>query len=397
MTTIASARTTTRQQVGTVALAVAIAHGVNDVYSAFLHPLLPRIMGRFELSVALAAMLTMTLSLAASLLQPVMGHLADRYGARWFVIVGPLMTGVFMSLIGWAPSFAVLLLLLALGGIGSAAFHPPAASMAAGTAGTDARGGGARLSIFSFGGAVGYAIGPLLAVAVVARWGLDRLWLAMIPVLLMTPLLLRALPRDAPHPIARAAPVERILPLLRGPLGIVFLISAIAAFVQRVFMTMQPIALAEAGQPETTGAFILSTYLAAQAFGSLAGGTMADRVNRQRLLLVLTALSLPAHIAAVALPAASASAVIATMIAGFLNMAVLPPIVLTAQQLVPGRVAASSGIVMGLAWATGSIAMFATGALGDVVGPRSAALFSFPVLLIAVVAALHPALARLSR
>jgi FSR family fosmidomycin resistance protein-like MFS transporter len=386
---------TGHHRAGMIALAVATAHGANDLYAAFLHPLLPRIMDRLGLSVALAATLAMTLSLAASLIQPVMGHLADRYGARLFVVVGPLMSGVFLSLIGWAPSFGMLLILLALGGIGSAAFHPPGASMASGPGRRS--GGGARLSIFSFGGALGYAIGPLVAVGIVSRWGLERLWLAMLPLLLLTPILLRVLPPTVRVPAQESEPVGRLLSHLRGPLGLIFLVSAVAAFVQRVFLTMQPIALAQAGRAEATGAAMLSIYLGAQAIGSLMGGTMADRMDRRRLLLTLTVLSLPAHLLAVGLPAASAAAIAATAVAGFLNMAILPPIVLTAQQMMPGRAAASSGVVMGLAWAAGSVGVFATGALGDVVGARDAALFSFPVMLIAVAAALHPAMTRLTR
>lgn len=383
-----------RREAGVVALAVATAHGVNDAYSAFLHPLLPRIMDRLGLSVALAATLAMTLSLAASLLQPVMGHLADRYGARLFVIIGPLLSGVFLSLIGLAPSFAVLVVLLALGGLGSAAFHPPGASMAAGA--VQRGGGGARLSVFSFGGAAGYAAGPLIAVALVGWRGLEGMWVAMVPALLLAPVLYRALPPVGVRvPTEGAAPVQRMLPLLRGPLGLVFLISAVAAFVQRVYLTMQPIANADAGGSETAGALMLSVYLGAQAVGSLTGGTLADRLDRRVLLFTLTALSLPAHLLAFGLPPAGPGAIAMTVLAGFLNMAVLPPIVLTAQQLVPGRAAASSGIVMGLAWATGSIGVFGTGALGDIVGARGAAMLSFPVLIVAMAAAIHPSLARI--
>lgn len=177
---------------GTIALAVAIAHGMNDLYSAFLHPLLPRIMDRLGLSITLAATLAMTLSLAASLIQPLMGHLADRFGRRHFVILGPLCSGIFMSLIGAAPSFTFLVVCLTLGGLGSAAFHPPGASMAARVG--DGKGSGGRQAVFSFGGSLGYALGPMTAVALVGFAGLERLWLAMIPMLLMTPILYLILP-----------------------------------------------------------------------------------------------------------------------------------------------------------------------------------------------------------
>jgi MFS transporter, FSR family, fosmidomycin resistance protein len=229
-----------------VALAVAIAHGTNDAYSAFLHPLLPRIMERLDLSIALAATLAMTLSLAASVVQPVMGYLADRYGRRLFVVAGPLLSAVFLSLIGVAPTFLVLALFLALGGLGSAMFHPPGASMAARVGA--GRGSGMRASFFSFGGALGYAAGPLTAVGIVSVVGLEGLWVAMLPMLVLAVVLWRVLPPDRPDPLRAPPPgVRTVLRALRGPLGVVFGISAVAAFVQRVYLTMQPISIAAAG------------------------------------------------------------------------------------------------------------------------------------------------------
>ena len=74
-------------------------------------------------------------------------------------------------------------------------------------------------------------------------------------------------------------------------------------------------------------------------------------------------------------------------------MATLPPVVVMAQELIPTGAAVSSGIVMGLAWATGALAVLGTGALADAIGAQAATLLSFPAALIAVGLALHPALA----
>jgi MFS transporter, FSR family, fosmidomycin resistance protein len=372
-------------------MAVAIAHGANDAYAAFLHPLLPRIMERLDLSIALAASLAMTLSLAASLVQPLMGHLADRYGRRLFVVVGPLLSGIFMSLIGVAPTFIVLALFLALGGLGSAMFHPPGASMAA-RAGTG-KGSGMRASFFSFGGALGYAAGPLIAVGVVTALGLAGLWVAMLPMIGLAAVLWRLLPADRPHP-GRAAPpgIGTVVRALRGPLGIVFGISAVAAFVQRVYLTMQPISIAATGGSEAAGAVALSVYLGGQALGSLSGGNLADRVDRGRLLFWLATLSFPAHALALWLPAGSAPMLAAAAVAGFLNMALLPPVVVMAQEIMPDGAAVSAGVVMGLAWATGSVFVLGTGVLGDVFGARDAALLSVPLSMLGAALALHPAL-----
>jgi FSR family fosmidomycin resistance protein-like MFS transporter len=371
-----------------IAVTVAIAHGANDAYSAFLHPLLPRIMQRLDLNIALAATLAMTLSLAASLVQPVMGHLADRHGRRAFVIGGPLLSGVFMSLIGVAPTFAILVACLALGGLGSAAFHPPGASLA-GRAG-EGRGGGKRLSFFSFGGSVGYAAGPLIAVGVVAAVGLEGMWIAMLPAIVLAFVLLRILPADPPAHVPPKAPGPReIVRLLSGPLGLVFGISAAGTFMQRVVLTMQPIVVNEAGGSEALGALTLSVYLGGQAIGSLIGGTLADRVDRRMLIVAITALSFPAHTLAFLFEPGTAPAMISAAFAGVLNMALLPPLVLTAQELLPGRAALGSSVAMGIAWATASVMVLGTGVLGDALGARGGALASVPVVLIGTLLALR--------
>lgn len=366
---------------GTTAAAVAIAltHGMNDMYSAFLHPLLPRIMDRLGLNVALAATLAMTLSLGGSLVQPAVGHLADRYGRRAFVVIGPAMTAVFMSLIGVAPSFIVLAVFLALAGLGSAAFHPPGAVIAALSGRGSSR--GARYSFFSFSGALGYAIGPLVAVAIVSRGGMEALPYAMIPMLVYLPIVFLLVPSGA-HERRQARHGHESISLrraLRGPLALVFGVSAVSAFMQRVYLTMKPILVAQAGGSEQAGATALSIYLAAQAIGSLAGGMLADRMDRRRLLILLSALSLPAHGLAFMLPAGSAGALVATVTAGFLNMALLPPLVLIAQELLPRGESLGSGIAMGAAWAAGSVAVLGIGVLADQIGVLGASMVAVPL------------------
>jgi len=368
-----------------VALVVALAHALNDAYAAFIPPLLPRIMDRLGLSIALAAMLAMTFSISSSLLQPLLGYLADRYGRRAFLVAGPLLSGVFISLVGLAPGFWILVGILALGGLGSAAFHPPGASYAARVG--EGSGSGVRLSIFSFGGSAGYAAGPLIAVALVQWHGLEGMWSAMIPALVLTPIFFLGLPSGRSD--RKAAPRRPPAPgaLLRellGPLGVVFGISAILAFGQRLFLTMEPIIVARHGGSEALGAFALSTYLVAQTAGSLVGGFLTDRMERGRLLLVLCILEVPALTAALGLAPGSVGALIAAAAAGFVGMACFPPIVVTAQEILPEGAAAGSGIVMGLAWAAGSVGVLGTGVLADAVGPQPAALASVPALLVAV-------------
>ncbi len=375
-----------------IAIIVTVAHAVNDSYASVVPPLLPRIMDDLNLSIAAAATLGAAFAIATALPQPFFGYLADRFGRRIFAVGGVVTTAVFVSLIGFAPSFWPLFLMLVVGGLGGAAFHPPGASYAVRVGA--GRGGGTRYSVFSFGGAVGYAAGPLVAVALVARDGLKGLWVAMLPAVILAPIFFRGLPsgrRRSPGATPPPAP-RSVLRRLAGPLGIIFGISVLMAFMQRVFLTMEPIIVADMGGSETLGATALSVYLGSQAFGTLTGGLLADRMSRRRLLFHLCAWALPAHLLAVRLGPWTFAGMSATAAAGFLGMATLPPIVVMAQEMHPRAAGTSSGIVMGLAWAVGALGVMATGAVADATGPQTAALLSLPAAGLAALLALHPGL-----
>lgn len=380
------------------ALTVAVLHGLNDAYASFLNPLLPRFMTRLDLSISDAAVLTTVLAVAAALAQPLFGHLSDIRGRRAMIAIGPAVSGVFLSLMGVAPGFGALVVCLVLGGLGSAAFHPAAAATAARV--TAGRGSGLRHAVFSFGGAAGYAAGPMIAVLLVAWRGLEGMWIAMAPALVLAGALWFMLPGDAPK-AERARPAvssaRRVRRLSTGPVLLVFGISALTAFVQRVFLTMEPIMMAAAGKSETAGAAALTLYLAAQAVGTLSGGWLADRMDRRNLLIGITLLAFPAYLLAFWLPAGGVASLVFVAVAGVLGMAVLPPIVVIAQEASPGRAALNSGIVMGLAWATGSIGVLGAGVLGDAIGARGAALASTPAVLVATALAFHPALGQYRR
>ena len=374
-----------------VVMAVGVAHFVNDLYSSFLSPLLPRLMDNLGMSIALAAGLAMTWSLAGSLIQPVAGYLADRYGRKLFVVGGPLVSGIFLSLIGLAPSVEVLALILIAGGMGSAAFHPPGAAMSGGAA--EGKGSGLRMSLFAFGGLFGFAVGPLTVVGLVAVVGLDGMWIAMIPAILVCGLIFKVLPADRPHPNAVPPPaLKEVLRRLRGPIGVIFGIGALSGFIQRLFMTLSPIISFQDGVSEATGAVILSVYMGGQAAGTLVGGILTDHMDRTLLLAGLTALAIPAHFFTFWLPSGSASMLLFAALAGFLNLALMPPVIVMAQEIMPESKAVGSGIVMGLAWATGSVGVIAFGFLANAIGPRPAALVSLPLLAIGTVLAFHPAI-----
>lgn len=374
-------------------LLLAVAHAVTDSYTAFLAPLLPRLMAEFGLSVAAAATLSAALGLSSSLPQPWFGTRSDRGGRHRFIALGPLC-GVAICLIGVAPSVGILSLLLVLGGLGSAAFHPSGAARAALGGGPAAVSSGRGFSVFSFAGAVGAAMGPVIAVGLVGRFGMDLLWVAMIPGVAIALLILRG-GDEVPPPRGPGGDrrTRDLLAALRGPLGLLFGISAVTAFAQRLFQTLEPIAMSQAGHGEALGAAALSTYMAFQAVGTLLSGWLADRVDRRRLLIAVVAIDLPVHAFALLLPPSTPLWWGSIALAGAASMAVLPPIILLAQRLLAGGAGGSSGVVMGLAWAAGTLGLPLVGLVGNRIGAGPAALLALPALALGIWLALRPSLA----
>ena len=180
--------------------------------------------------------------------------------------------------------------------------------------------------------------------------------------------------------------------MLKGPLGLVFGISVVGSFAQKAILTFIPIIAHRAGESETAGAVVLSIYLGAQGLGTLASGFLTDRLNRQHLLAAISVLAVPTHMLALTLAPASPAAIVMAVLAGFLNMALLPPIVVMAQEIVPSGTAASSGIVMGLAWAVGTLIIPVVGGFADAFGPVVATAWSMPLLLLGALFAMQPSL-----
>src|SRR5438874_3740128 len=146
-------------------------HFVNDSYSSIIYPLLPLIKLKLGLTSAQVFWLAPLYAISSSLMQPVYGFISDRYFRRFFAVFGPAITGVFVSMIGLAPSYGILIVLLVAGGIGIGSFHPQAAAMAAAAASERRRVG---MALFSALGTLGFAVGPLVITRVVSAYGLEH-------------------------------------------------------------------------------------------------------------------------------------------------------------------------------------------------------------------------------
>ena len=264
-------------------IAVSATHAIQDTYGGFLPPLLPKLIAHFSLSNAEAGVLAGLLDMP-SLLQPLIGHFADRLDLSLLVYICPAVTAIMMSLLGAAPDYGTLALLLVLAGLSRAAFHAVGPAVAGRLSG---RRLGRGMGFWMVGGQLGPALGPILVVSAVQSRGLPGLtWLAL-PGLVGSMLLylrLRQVPvKPSPASGLRIGKttLSAMAPMMLLLVGTVSVQSFMAAGLS-IFL---PVYMTEQGADLWTAGIALTVLQGAGTFGSLLSGTLSDRWGRRATLL----------------------------------------------------------------------------------------------------------------
>jgi FSR family fosmidomycin resistance protein-like MFS transporter len=366
-------------------LLMASAHFMVDGYGNIYAPLLPLLIPKLHLSLAAAGALTMLYQMAASVAQVGFGHIADRWRPRLLVMIGPVVAVTILSFVGVAPNVPVLAALLVVGGLGGAAFHPPAAALAH-RLGGDHR--GLAMSVHITGGTLGFSMGPLLFAPAAQHLGLEWTPLLAIPGLLVIAFFLTRVP---PIPIHHegAGGFRALRPYAR-PLGLLYLIVVLRTLTSLAFATFVPVMLTRRGMSLSHAGAIAAAYLFASGAGGFIGGPAADRFGPRRVIVWSLVLSTPFLLAA---PLLSGWAFIAMLAAGgFFLQSTLPVNVVFGQALAPVSAATVSSLMMGFAWGMGGFSVPLVGAIADRYGiERTLFGLAFIPLIAAAVAMRLPA------
>jgi FSR family fosmidomycin resistance protein-like MFS transporter len=366
-------------------------HFLNDCYSAFLAPLLPLLISKLSLSLTTASGLAAIPALASSVFQPLYGMASDRVQGRLFMLLGPAVTVICMSFIGLVSHVAVLGLLLLLAGIGTAAFHPQAVA-AAGAASGERKGFG--ISLFGFGGSLGFALGPLVIIAAVHGWGLEFSGLIVIPGLLGVWFLVRYL-HVPQQKIERAQmpSLKRAFGGVYGSMGLLFSIAVLREFTRLAVVTFLPIYLSMQGRSLMAGGITLTLFSLAGAVGGMVGGSLSDAWNRKGVISLSGLVCVPL-LMGVFRTDGMVSLVLLVLAAATLSGA-HSVIIALAQELVPERAGTASSLVMGLGWGIAGLLLVGFGSLAEVIGVSRALDVAAVVPLATVVLALIlPVIAR---
>jgi FSR family fosmidomycin resistance protein-like MFS transporter len=350
-----------------------LGHFMTDLYPAFLPPLLPLLMEKFQLSYTRASFLGLVLSFSSSLTQPLFGYLSDRFGGRKFMIAGPLVAALAFSSVGLAWDYWVILVLIVIGGLGGASYHPEAAVSAASLAG---RRRTFAMAFFSLGGNIGYGISPFFILAIVTAFGFEWTLLAAVPGIAMSWLLYRKAPPPGKMPLLSPAGAlspgaaaglrrNRFLVLMAVVILRITTIVSLLTFLPTI-QTLRGFSLVVAGSSFTL-------FMLCGAAGGMTGGFLADRVGRKPLMVASFILALPVFAAFLFLRGPLSFFPLALL--GFLLFLSEPAGIVLAQELAPHKTRIASSLVMGLAWGISGLGLLGTGALADRLGIENTLVF----------------------
>ncbi len=338
---------------------LSVGHLVNDGFGGFFAPLLPLLIDRLDLSLTLAGVLGTIRIVTNSVLQPSLGHMIDRSGRPGLVVAGPILTIAAMSLLGRATSFAQLLAIMLVAGIGTALFHPAAAAMV--TADKPTR-QGLLMAFFSSGGTMGAALAPMAIVAFAGAFSMERTPWLILPGLAIIAAF--AIPLRRLVPTSReAAHRDHSQTTLPPRLGLLWFVMVVTYACSAAFSSFLSVLVVERGGSAWTGGAALSVFLICGAAAEFLAGNLSDRFGRKAVILGSLALAGPLLVALVRGPAWSLLP--AAALAGAFSLASSPVAIVAAQECVPGRAGLVSGLVMGLAWGAGGVALTPIGWFAD--------------------------------
>lgn len=343
---------------------ITLSHFCVDSYATLLQPLLPLLKANLGLSLAQTGFLGTIVSIC-NISQPLLGLWADRMARRWLVVGGLLLTTVFAPLMGLALDYLTLVVILALGGIGVAAFHPQVFSLAGELSGPRRSFG---LALFIFGGTLGLGLTPLWAPTYTNYFGLASLPYLSIPGLLFLLLLLRFIPLENPNFTDGKSNAQwRRLGDHAGPLFLITAIVILRSVTGLGFGTFLTLLAQERGLDLVAGGIPLGIYNIAGVVGALLVGYLADRMDPKPLVWGSLILSVPPLYAFIYAESALASNTL-LFIGGGLLMSSNSIMVAMAQELAPENTGLASSLPLGFSWGLASLTLPLIGYLGDHIG-----------------------------
>lgn len=352
-----------------VLAAISFCHLLNDLMQSIVPAVYPILKTSYHLDFGQIGLITLTVQLTASLLQPLVGLYADRRPAPYSLAIGMGFTFIGLLLLAKAPSYPAILVAVGMVGVGSSVFHPESSRVARMASGGQH---GLAQSLFQVGGNAGTSLGPLLAAFVVLRRGQGSIAWFSIAALVAMIVLVRVGAWYKEHRLTRGSLKPRTAADGAHPSSkrVTMAIAILVALTFSKFVYMSSLGsyyiffLISRFHLSVQNAQIhLFVFLAAVAAGTIAGGPIGDRIGRKHVIWWSILGILPFTLL---LPYASLFWTLPlTIVIGLLLASAFPAIIVYAQELVPGKVGMVSGLFFGLAFGMAGLGAAMLGRLAD--------------------------------
>jgi FSR family fosmidomycin resistance protein-like MFS transporter len=352
-----------------ILIAISISHLLNDALQSIIPAIYPVVKDSFSLNFAQIGLITLTFQLSASVLQPFVGLFTDRKPQPYSLAIGMGFTLIGLVLLSRAPSFEILILSVAMVGVGSSIFHPEASRMA-----HMASGGrkGMAQSVFQLGGNFGSSIGPLLAAMIIVPYGQSNIiWfsaVALIAILLLINIggwYKRKIKIKARRPGQEASHVQ-MLPKKKIIFSVMILLVLI--FSKYIYLTSMTsyytfYMIHKFGVSVQDSQVYLFIFLFSVAAGTIIGGPLGDKFGRK---YVIWGSILGVAPFSILLPHANLFwTIILTIPIGMILASAFSAILVYAHELFPGKVGMISGLFFGFAFGMAGIGSAVLGGLAD--------------------------------
>ena len=344
-------------------------HLFTDIAQGSIPAMLPFLMAEDHLSYATVSALVLAATISSSVIQPLFGHVSDRLSLPWLMPLGPFLGGLGVALAGIAPSYGWTFAAIVLSGIGVAAFHPEGSRFANYVSGARRSSG---MSLFSVGGNIGFALGPVLMTPLLVVFGMHGTVFVLIPTWLMAAALVHELPR------LKTFRTDIVAGRVQkgddheawGPFVLLAAVIALRSFVYFGMVTFIPLYFVhDLNTSKAFGNVALAAMLLGGAVGTLIGGPLADRFGRRTVLIGSMAVLPPLVVAFLVSP--PGLAVVFASLAGAATIATFAVTIVMGQEYLPGRLGVAAGVTIGLSIGLGGVGAPLLGILADAHGLRA--------------------------
>lgn len=370
----AKATSNTRNTVYKILFIIGFCHLLNDSIQSVIPAMFPILEKSMGLSYTQLGMISFSLSMVSSVLQPAVGLFTDRKPKPFALPIGLACTFIGILGLAIAPGFGWIILSVIFIGLGSAVFHPEGSRVAHMAAGTKK---GLAQSIYQVGGNTGQALAPLITALILVPLGqFGASWFALVAALAVVLLfyiahwyktrLLAAAPRSKKENMVKTNRSGLAKEVKKALILILLLIFARSWYISGMTNFYAFYGMHKYGITIKESQYFLFAFLVSGALGTFFGGPLSDRFGKKKVISFSMLGTLPFALLIPFVP--SWAAFIFLLITGFILMTSFSVTVVYAQELVPGKIGTMSGLTVGLAFGMGAIGSVGLGYIADIIG-----------------------------